>query len=41
MKNLTFEIQDINNLILETENSLIKLFPQTILNHYKTEFCER
>lgn len=41
MKDLDFEKQDFDQIILETENSLNKVNPNVIFKRYNEEFCEK
>jgi len=41
MKDLDFEKQDFNKIIMETEDSLSKVYPKVILEKYHKEFCEK
>ncbi len=39
MKDMDFEKQDFDKIIIETENSLSKVYPKLIFEKYHNEFC--
>ena len=41
MRDLNFEKIDFNQIIIDTENSLNKVYPRIVLQNYYKEFCEK
>lgn len=41
MKDLNFDKLDFNKIIIDTENSLNRVYPRTVLNNYHSEFCDK